>query len=308
MIPPSGRRPAVWRGGILQIIVTRACDLACVHCTQGANLKHRPATMTPDQFDEACRSLAGYWGVVGMFGGNPCVHPQFDLLCEIMRGHFPLEQRGIWTNNLMGHGAAARITFWPGHSNLNMHLDAEAREEFARDWPESIPHLRGVDQDSVHSAPWVAMKDVIPDEAARWRLIGQCDINRHWSAAIGVIPGRGMRAYFCEIAASMAALHCADPDWPDVGLPVVPGWWQRPMADFEAQVTLHCHACGIPLRRPGKGAQTGGPEEYTATHAAIVRPKISDRPIELVTIGPGPRPDRPATEYLPGVTPGYRSC
>src|SRR5262245_58303454 len=93
MKSPRDKRATIWRGGVLQICVTRACDLSCTHCTQGSNLLSRFSFMTPDQFETACRSLAGdqahqirpYWGVVGMFGGNPCVHPEFETLCEIMR-------------------------------------------------------------------------------------------------------------------------------------------------------------------------------------------------------------------------------
>lgn len=85
MIAPSQRRPAVYRGGIIQIHVTRACDLSCAHCSQGSNLAGKPVMITPDEFDQACASLETYWGVVGMFGGNPTMHPHFDVLCEIMR-------------------------------------------------------------------------------------------------------------------------------------------------------------------------------------------------------------------------------
>src|SRR5690242_2039949 len=58
MKSPRDIRP-VWRGGVLQIWVTRACDLACTHCTQGSNLAGKPGMMTPDQFEEACKSLVG---------------------------------------------------------------------------------------------------------------------------------------------------------------------------------------------------------------------------------------------------------
>lgn len=311
MVPPSQKRPAIMRGGILQIMVTRACDKACTHCTQGSNLAGKPVMMTPDQFDQACASLEGYFGVVGMFGGNPCMHPQFGELCRIMRARFPFKQRGIWTNNLRGKGADARITFYPRHSNLNVHLDSEAHAEFKRDWPESAPFLKGLESDSTHSSPWVSMVDLGISENERWNLISRCDVNQHWSALIGVFRGE-LRAYFCEIAYSQAALHQDNPDWagtgkpiPDTGLPLEPGWWRHSMAAYEAQVRTHCHHCGIPMRRQGLRAIRGDHEEYSKTHEFIARPKIRERPTQLVTIGNGVRSDRPATQYLAGVTPGY---
>lgn len=309
MIAPSQKRP-VWRGGVLQIMITRACDAACFSCTQGSNLAGKPVMMSPEEFETAVKSLEGYFGVVGIFGGNPTMHPEFNLLCEILRAYVPFDQRGLWCNNLRGKGEIVRSTFNPLHSNLNVHLNSEAYSEFARDWPECVPYIKGEKLDSKHSAPFVALKDHIDDEEERWDLIGACDVNQFWSALIGVVPGRGLRAYFCELAYAQAALHATAEDaedWPDTGLEVTPGWWRQPMAAFDAQVRLHCHACGIPMRRPGQYAIGGEFEEFSETHRAIAKPKVRDRPVQFVeSIGRVERPDRPATEYLPGITPGYR--
>ena len=295
-------------------MVTRACDQTCFHCTQGSNLAGKPAMMTPEQFEQACESLADYWGVVGVFGGNPTMHPQFSELCRIMRAKIPYLQRGLWCNNLRGRGSDARVTFNPRHSNLNVHLDSEAADEFRRDWPESTPYIKGIEQDSIHSSPWVAIKDVISDEAERWKLIGRCDVNQHWSAMIGVFRGE-LRAWFCEIAGAQSMLHENNPDWdgtgqpmPDTGVAVIPGWWKAPMAAYDAQARLHCHACGIPMRRRGQAAIGGELEEFSETHRYIARPKVRDRAVQFVSVESLSRTDRPSTQYLPGVTPGYKGA
>jgi hypothetical protein len=319
MVVPSQKRPC-WLGGIIQIHVGRACDKSCVHCSQGSDLAGKLSFLTPDEFEAAVRSLGfggpvqdQYFGVCGTFGGNPALSPHFGEYCEILRGLVPLRQRGLWCNHPRGKGNLMRITYWPGHSNLNCHLDREAYDEFARDWEESIPFLKGHDKDSIHSSPWVAMKDVEPDESKRWDMIASCDVNQFWSALVGKVPGRGLRAYMCELQYAQAAIHATASDaadWPDTGLEATPGWWKRPIGDFEAQVRLHCHACGLPMRREGRAA-VGDPSaaiEYTATHAAIARPKTRNRPVEFVTIGGAvERPDRPSTEYLPGTTPKVRA-
>lgn len=317
MVAPGQKRPGIWRGGIIQIHVTRACDLACFGCTQGSQLGGKPVVMTPEQFEAAVASLEGYWGVTGVFGGNPALSPHFEEYCRILKAHVPYERRGLWCNNLRGKGAVARTTFNPAHSNINVHLDAAAYQEFARDWPEALESRRehttnGLVRDAVHSTPWVAMRDVVPDEQERWRLIGGCDINRHWSAMIGVFRGE-LRGWFCEVAGAQSMLHQDNPDWcgtgepmPDTGVPVVPGWWRRPMADFAAQVETHCHACGIPLRRPGQLAVGGEAEEFSETHRFIARPKAKGRPVAFVGLDALTMTERPATEYLPNVTPGYR--
>lgn len=284
MVAPGTPRPHIWRRGVLQIHITRACDKACFGCTQGSNLGGKPVMMTPEEFERAVASLAGYFGVVGIFGGNPSLHPKIADILDIYRKHVPFEQRGLWCNHPKGKGALYRETFNPKVSNLNVHEDREAYDEFVRDWPECQPYLKGLDTDSRHSPPFVAMQDVIPDEAERWRLIADCDINRNWSAMLCTVPGRGLRAYFCELAAAQAMLHGNDPAWPDTGLEVTPGWWRQPMQAFVAQVRLHCHACGVPLRRFGQLANGGEREEVSTTHAAIFHSKVKGRRVELITI------------------------
>jgi hypothetical protein len=284
MVAPGMRRPGIWREGVLQIHVTRACDKACFGCTQGSNLGGKPVMMTPEEFETAVLSLKGYFGVYGVFGGNPAMHRSFNEICAVLRQHVPFEQRGLWCNHPLGKGAICRETFNPAVSNLNVHQDRAAYDEFVSDWPESKPYLKGLDTDSRHAPPFVAMQDVISDDAYRWKLIANCDINKLWSAMICTVPGRGLRAYFCEIAAAHAMLHAGDEQWPDTGLAVTPGWWKQPMQAFAEQVKLHCHACGIPLRRFGQLANGGEYEEVSRTHADILKPKVKGRRIQLVDL------------------------
>lgn len=282
MTMPSEKRP-VWRGGVIQIWITRACDRMCYGCTQASNLGGKAEFIAVDQFRAAVETLKDYWGVVGIFGGNPVLHPQFDKICGILRDAVPWEQRGLWCNHPKSKGAIAAATFNPAVSNLNVHQSQEAWEAFASSWPESKPYLKGLTSDSRHSPPWVAMKDVIPDEEERWRLIDNCDINRYWSAMIGVFR-KELRAWFCEIAGSQAMLHQHELDYPDTGLPVASGWWKRPHADFEIQIRKHCHECGIPLKGYGALANSGPAEQVSETHKAVFAPRERDRKVELVVL------------------------
>jgi hypothetical protein len=282
MVMPADRRPHIYRGGILQIWITNACDRACFGCTQCSNLAGKPRFMSVEQFRAAVESLRDYFGVVGIFGGNPCLHPQFDEICSVLRGVIPWEQRGLWSNHPKGKGKTARITFNPKFSNLNVHQSQEAHDEFSRDWPECRPYLKGLDSDSRHSPPFVALKDVIPDEAERWKLISNCDINKNWSALIGVFRNQ-LRGYFCELAASQSMLHQEEPDYPDTGMPVTPGWWKQGQKAFDKQINKHCHECGIPLRGYGALANDGPAEQVSETHQAVYRLKRPDRKIERVT-------------------------
>jgi hypothetical protein len=290
MVAPGQHRPGKWRGGVIQIHVTRACDKACFNCTQGSELAGRTHFMPVDMFEQAVKSLEGYAGVVGVFGGNPALHPLFEDLCDVLIRHVPREQRGLWCNHPI-HPAKARKmreTFDPAVSNLNCHLDESAYRMFKEGWPECSPF--GMDKDSRHSPVFVAMRDVLKfecdrcdgcgwheggaalrthcgkcdgkgwvyDEALAWDLISRCDINQHWSAMLGMFRGQ-LRAWFCEVAGAQSILHQDEPDYPDTGSPIVPNpvtpWWQRGMWVFAPQVRKHCHECGVPLRGEGTLAQ-----------------------------------------------------
>src|SRR5678815_4447941 len=116
MKAPGDKRPT-WMGGIIQIHITRVCNLSCTHCTQGSNFGGKPVLMTLENFEIAVKSLRNYSGVVGVFGGNPTMHPQFAQICQILSEHIPWDHRGLWSNNLMGHGKLCRETFNPAVSN-----------------------------------------------------------------------------------------------------------------------------------------------------------------------------------------------
>jgi organic radical activating enzyme len=281
----------------MQIWITRTCDKKCFHCTQNSQFGGKAEFITPEQYEQAIDSLEfgtpnAYFGVVGMFGGNPALHPQFDILCEILRAKVPFEQRGLWCNHPRGKGAIMEETFNPAVSNLNVHQDEEAWQQFLTDWPSTqkflANNLKGLDQDSRHGPPLVAMSDVIKDEGERWNLIANCDINKYWSAMVCIFRGE-LRAYFCEIAGAHAMLHQHNPNYngsghpiPDVGSPVVPGWWRHSMKAYADQVKLHCHGCGIPLKGYGALANSGPAEQISAMHLPMVKLRDS-RAIQQIT-------------------------
>lgn len=294
MVPPGQRRPGKWMEGVIQICVTSSCDKSCFNCTQGSNYRRKPWFMSLENFENACISLKDYFGVVGVFGGNPAIHPQFDQLCAILSKHIPPHRRGLWCNNPLGKGRIMHQTFNPNVSNLNVHLDADAYREFKETWPGSMPF--GLHEDSRHSPVFTSMDKLIPDEETRWNLIANCDINQHWSAMIGQFRGE-LRAWFCEIAGAQSMLMQDNPDYPDTGLlcgldyykyPTrLEGkcyWWQLPMSAFGEQVDQHCHKCGVPLRGYGELAQgETGKEQVTEDYANYCQSKKKDRPVEVVT-------------------------
>lgn len=281
MKAPNDPRPT-WRNGVIQIHVTRACDLSCTSCTQGSNLSGKPTIITLENFEIAVKSLRGYNGVIGIFGGNPTLHPKFGEICEILQHYISFDQRGLWSNNLNGYGKLCREIFNPNYSNLNVHGIKEREEEIKRDWPEKLDILG--QQDSRHSPPFVAMKDLDISLEEQERLIENCDINQLWSAMVCQFRGE-LRGFFCELAGAQSMLHENEIDYPDTGIPIYDDlkWWKFPIHQFEGQIKKHCFECGIPLR--GKGDLSQGKEEFVSkTHQNIYNLKRKDgKTINLVS-------------------------
>jgi len=237
---------------IMQIVVTTRCDRNCSNCTQLLPFRVDYAFMSTECFEQACISVADWPGLVAMFGGNPCVHPKFPELCQIMAQHIAPEHRGLWTNNLMKHGEIAAQTFGKGKGrfnagglNLNAHTNTAAADEMNRWFPgRVIP--QSIHTPAKHAALLVDYRDFgITEE--QWPAKREaCDYNRDWSGAIVGRDG-GPYGYFCEIAAAMDGIRGENS-----GIPATPGWWKQRMPAFEAQVKNCCdRGCGGPLRDKG---------------------------------------------------------
>lgn len=238
MKPPNARRNSSWHG-IIQIVVTSRCDMRCSNCIYMVPYR-KPEDITVENFERAVQSLVGYRGIVGLIGGNPCLHRQFPELCEIMR-IVPRRQRGLWTNRLFGHGKLVAETF--GFLNLNCHGNQKAADEMHRDL--SGTKVFGERDPCIHGAVMVSMVELNISESERWRAVACCDVNQNWSPAIVQLDGE-IEAYACEVASSFAVVT-----GPRCGLAVTPGWWRKPMREFSHQVEMLCHDCGVPLRLRG---------------------------------------------------------
>lgn len=287
MISPGMRRKGKPQDGVIQIHVTRQCDLACFNCTQGSQLRGPYYFMPADLFEQAVLSLKDYFGIVGLFGGNPALHPEFETLCEILRTHIPKHRLGLWCNNPINasKGAAMRATFSPAVSNLNVHLKQDAYDKFREYWPECRPF--GLKEDSRHSpvhGSMLDLKDMTDEE--RWEKIAGCPINQDWSAGIGMFRGE-LRAWFCEIAMAQSILNEHNVDYPDTGVLVDENWWKLGMQDFAHQVRQHCRNCLVPMQGYGSLAQASdetGVEITTESYREVYEPKRKNRSVQFVEL------------------------
>jgi hypothetical protein len=209
--------------------------------------------MTPAVFEETCRilnrSLPNF--VVGMFGGEPTLHPKFEELCDIMIREIPEQRRrGLWTSHLHGKGAKAKETWFPsGFFNLNAHCVPSAIAEFD-EWLPGKMIGASRDRPAVHSATLVAIKDFIgtreiPTKAAMWERIATCDIDRDWSGAVIEREGKPY-LYSCELHSGFDLAYDENN-----GVLLTDDSIKGDLALFANQYRRWCPNCGVALRLKG---------------------------------------------------------
>jgi len=237
---------------VIQIEITNACNNRCANCTRFCGHHKTPFFMDFETFKKAVDSMKGFSGVLGIMGGEPTLHPEFerfvtyykeqfgydtldkvykgpdnDFLGYIFNNLFSIKknnQRGLWSS--MGskyykHFELIQDTF--GYQLLNDHSNP-----------------------SMHETLMVTRKELnISDE--KWQYMrDNCWIQNLWSASI---TPKG--AFFCEIAAALDMLLDGPGGWP-----IEPGWWKRSPQEFADQ--LHwCELCSAPLAMPKRNANQG---------------------------------------------------
>lgn len=232
------------RNRIIQVVVTRNCDIFnCSNCTQLLPFRKDTREMSLECLEMALQSVADWPGVVACFGGNPCTHSKFEEVCRLWREIIPDQShRGLWTNDLRGHGAIVKETFWPrGTFNLNVHGESEAAQ-YMREWLPNVP-IWG-ETVSSHGGMLLDYRDYGLSEEEWVRLRERCPIMLNWSGAIYERDGLP-HAYPCEVMGALDGVRKESN-----GILAEPGWWKKSWAEFGGMERL-CVGCGVPLNTRG---------------------------------------------------------
>jgi|TARA_R110000824_G_scaffold69726_3_gene179344 hypothetical protein len=197
--------------------------------------------------------------VLGIFGGEPLMHPEFPTLVDIMCKYVPQPHRGLWTSydwvngesklwgaykpqveRLLGKNPTGSVLdMSTGYLNWNMHEE---------------------DQPCSHSPVLVAADDVVKDKKERWDKISKCWIQTEWSAAYALDYNEEVKFYFCEVASAFDRVFNLG-----TGLPVEDGVWShhlwfapdkegilQPHGPYAKQILSTCGRCGGSLRLEGR--------------------------------------------------------
>jgi len=217
----------------IQIEITNACVLQCGNCTRFCGHHKKPYMLDFGAFATAVDSMAGFPGMVGIMGGEPLLHPQFEAMCTYALSKIPRDQLGLWTvlpQKFVRYRETICETF--GHIFINDHTRSDiyhapllvsAKEVYAKKYPEDPK--RAYDE--------------------MWQSIDRCWVQNSWSASINPHG-----AFFCEVAAAMSVLFDGPKGWP-----VEPGWWKRTPKEYVPQMEQWCPGCGASVSLKRRSSQ-----------------------------------------------------
>ena len=238
---------------IIQIDITNACFHQCSNCTRFCGHHKKPFFMDYETFKKAVESFEGYRGTVGVMGGEPTLHPEFERFLEYLNEHqyypkaknllvnpakdfmrviaqmeqnitFLNKEHGISRNCVLGYG------LWSALSDKYREYYELIQDTF------NFQALNDHTNVMYHAPIMLRRKDMnIPDD--KWiEIRDDCWAQKEWSATI---TPKG--AFFCEIAGALDMLFDGPGGWE-----IEPGWWKRTPDQFGEQLKW-CELCGIAL-------------------------------------------------------------
>lgn len=242
-----------------QIELTNYCGHDCLYCSRYS--KHvredQRYHMDIEYLEDALNSLENWPSKIGIIGGEPLRHPEFEKCCKLIQTKFSKDKMGLWTS---------------GGSNWNKYKSI-IDETFG--FIAYNEHNKQQQEVCKHQPITLAIKDIVPDEKLREKLIDDCWVQRTWCPTI--TPKGG---FFCEVAGALDIIL----DGPG-GFALHKKWWENSLEQFAIQ-KIYCRYCGmaIPYQRE---LIKNKKEKFSISSLNLFRnnnlPNMEDDKIELIT-------------------------
>lgn len=255
---------------IIQIDITNACVHKCSNCTRFCGHHEKTFFMDFETFKKAVDSLDDFNGVVGIIGGEPTLHPDFEKMCEYIqkRNETPIKTQYNPTQNWQYHIKTKSEM----HHDKKCGLWSSVNKQYYNHLEvieDTFPYQLLNDHKNLcqHQALLISRNDLnIPDD--EWiKKRDLCWIQNTWSATI---TPKG--AFFCEVAGALDMLFHGDGGWD-----VTTDWWKRTPAEFGEQLRWCeiCSAClDVPTRISSDGRDDVSPSLLKKLHE-VHSPKIN---------------------------------
>ncbi|MBR1647160.1 MAG: hypothetical protein IJ685_10340 [Selenomonadaceae bacterium] len=246
--------------GIIQIDITNACVHSCSNCTRFCGHHKKPFFMDFETFKHAVDSLKDFPNMVGIIGGEPTLHPEFEKFVNYLRDsrigvnkRYKILRKPV--SNMLKY-----IYTYLQHADVKLGLWSSLNEGYYKHFEvinDSFPtqFLNDHDIACQHQALLMPRKEpgISDDELIKKR--DACWIQNTWSATI---TPKG--AFFCEVAGALDMLFDGPGGWQ-----VEPNWWKRSVKDFWDQLPW-CELCSgcldVPQRISNDERDDMTPEIY----------------------------------------------
>jgi hypothetical protein len=247
---------------IIEIDWCSYCQAACSHCTRA--VADRTAKthfeLDPKEFEKALKSLEGWQGkgginTVGAIGGNPILHKKFELMCDIFRANWGPSGRLRQFRGPILDIAQAFMGTQCNHSSKRV-LFTNLGKQFYPVYEAAVDTFSWIQVNThEHAGEHRAM---FMERSEYNKLTGQsdddwvrnrdsCGLQRDWSPAIMPDAKGEVKAWFCEVAATIDTLFFEGKS----GWSAEKGWWKRTAAEYGDQIHL-CNYCALAQPSPTK--------------------------------------------------------
>ena len=228
---------------IIQIDITNACTFNCSNCTRFCGQHKKPFFMDFETFKNAVDSLKDFKGVVGIIGGEPTLHPEFDKFIKYLAKvrpeyrtktsiKYPVNSVKNYFNKLKYINGSRNGLFSSMGEGYYKHFEL-IQDIFPY---QSLNDHRGV---NTHQAILIPRKEIGIDDKEWIEKRDKCWVQNLWSATI---TPKG--AFYCEIAGSMDMLFNGKGGWR-----VDSNWWKKTPEEFKDQIHW-CENCSLALDVP----------------------------------------------------------
>ncbi len=227
----------------IQVELTNACVHSCSNCTRFCGHHKKPFYMNWETFKNAVDSLENWPRLIGIMGGEPTLHPQFERFVNYAHDKHPMQYN-------IGGGAhplkslskyvidANEVKTGPLNKFRGLGLWSTVSDKYYKHY-ELIQDKFVFQCINDHTAssrhqPWLMTRSEfgIPDE--EWIPMRN---NCWWHRTLNSPSITPKGAFFCEVAAAMDMLFDGPGGWK-----VEKDWWKRDFDDYSDQ--LHwCELC-----------------------------------------------------------------
>lgn len=175
----------------LEIDLTQACQLSCVHCNHSVPmwraLKGGPWSTTSEIVEHDLAHLgkvlhARKWGALG---GEPLMNAKITEILHVVRRSGIADQMEVWTNGLML--PRMKPEFWKAFDILVFSIYPDKHTDDSLDWIRNKCAIEGVElveKDERHYPNWTQLLETVPtDPATTKEKFAKCFF-RHFSRVV----------------------------------------------------------------------------------------------------------------------------